>query len=41
LIDGFTKEGRFGFEECTYLLLFGKLPDENELANTLIIIRHC
>ena len=32
LIDGFTKEGRFGFEECTYLLLFGKLPDENELA---------
>ena len=32
LIDGFTKEGRFGFEECTYLLLFGKLPDEDELA---------
>lgn len=32
LIDGFINEGRFGFEECTYLLLFGKLPDSQELA---------
>ena len=32
LIDGFISENRFGFEECTYLLLFGKLPDETELA---------
>ena len=32
LIDGFVSENRFGFEECTYLLLFGKLPDETELA---------
>ena len=26
LIDGFFSEGRFGFEEIAYLLLFGKLP---------------
>lgn len=33
LVDGFTEEDRFGFEECTYLLLFGKLPNEKELAD--------
>ena len=33
LVDGFTKENRFGFEECTYLLLFGKLPNEKELKD--------
>ena len=32
LVDGFSKENRFGFEEITYLLLFNKLPDEKELA---------
>ena len=26
LISGFTREHRFGFEEITYLLLFGELP---------------
>ena len=26
LINGFIKEGRYGFEEVSYLLLFGKLP---------------
>lgn len=31
LVDGFTKENRFGFEETVYLLLFGKLPDKAEL----------
>ena len=25
LISGFMKDGRYGFEECAYLLLFGKL----------------
>lgn len=30
LVDGFVNESRFGFEEVTYLLLFGKLPDKNE-----------
>ncbi len=33
LVDGFTKDNRFGFEECTYLLLFGNLPNEKELAD--------
>lgn len=31
LVDGFSKENRFGFEEVSYLLLFNKLPDEHEL----------
>lgn len=33
LVDGFTKEDRFGFEEISYLLLFNKLPDESELKD--------
>ncbi len=32
LVDGFTKDNRFGFEEATYLLLFGELPSKEELA---------
>lgn len=31
LVDGFTSEGRFGFEETAYLLLFGNLPNKQEL----------
>ena len=31
-VDGFTSEGRFGFEECVFLLLFGHLPTKDELA---------
>ncbi len=31
LIDGFSREKRFGFEEVTYLLLFGHLPKRSEL----------
>ena len=30
LINGFFREGRFGFEEIAYLLLFGKLPNKQE-----------
>ena len=33
LIDGFVSENRYGFEECVYLLLFGKLPTATELEN--------
>lgn len=33
LVNGFTKENRFGFEELSYLLLFNELPDKNELEN--------
>jgi len=32
IVAGFQKDGRFGFEEVTYLLLFGKLPTSDELA---------
>ncbi len=31
IVDGFGKDNRFGFEETTYLLLFGKLPTRTEL----------
>ena len=31
LIAGFLSEGRFGFEETAYLLLFGALPTKNQL----------
>lgn len=31
LVRGFTQEKRFGFEEITYLLLFGELPNADEL----------
>ena len=33
LVDGFTKEDRYGFEEVTYLLLFDKLPSKQELIS--------
>jgi len=32
LVDSYLADDRRGFEETTYLLLFGKLPDKNELA---------
>ncbi len=31
IIEGFSREGRFGFEETIYLLLFGKLPNTSQL----------
>ncbi len=33
LVDGFLSENRFGFEETVYLLLFGTLPNKEELAS--------
>ena len=30
LVQGFSDENRFGFEEIAYLLLFGKLPNQTE-----------
>lgn len=32
IISGIIKEKRFGFEEVTYLLLYGSLPSENQLS---------
>ena len=31
LVGGFLKDNRFGFEETTYLLLFGELPTPEQL----------
>lgn len=31
IVDGVRAEDRYGFEECAYLLLFGKLPTKEEL----------
>ncbi len=42
LVNGFYSEDRFGFEEITYLLLFGELPTEeqlNEFKNLLSFYR--
>ncbi|NLL78990.1 MAG: citrate/2-methylcitrate synthase [Clostridiales bacterium] len=33
LVNGFTRANRFGFEEVSYLLLFDKLPNKQELEN--------
>lgn len=33
LVDGFVTEKRFGFEETTYLLIFGKLPTKQQLVD--------
>ncbi|MDE7268606.1 MAG: citrate/2-methylcitrate synthase [Lachnospiraceae bacterium] len=33
LVRGFRADGRLGFEECAYLLLFGDLPNKEELIN--------
>lgn len=33
LVGGFPKDEAFGFEEATYLLLFDKLPDHDELES--------
>ena len=33
LVSGFLRDKRFGFEETTFLLLFGQLPTEKQLAD--------
>lgn len=33
IVHGIDKKSHFGFEECTYLLLFGKLPAKDELKS--------
>lgn len=33
IVEGFIEEDRFGFEEITYLLLFGTLPTTEQLNN--------
>lgn len=38
IVDGFIKEKRFGYEETVYLLLFGKLPTQEELEKITRIL---
>lgn len=38
IVNGFIKEDRFGFEETVYLLLFGKLPTEEELSQLIDVL---
>ena len=38
LTQGFRNEKRFGFEETTYLLLFGELPTKDQLAEFTAIL---
>lgn len=33
IVDGFLRENRYGFEETAYLLLFGDLPNKEELVD--------
>lgn len=38
LVRGFTSEDRFGYEETVYLLLFGELPNQEELKNFKLLL---
>lgn len=41
LVGGFLSENRFGFEETVYLLLFGKLPNKDQLSEFNEILSSC
>ncbi|WP_099468285.1 citrate/2-methylcitrate synthase [Konateibacter massiliensis] len=38
IVKGFIDDDRFGFEEVTYLLLFGKLPTKKELIDFTTVL---
>lgn len=38
IIDGFVKDSRYGFEEVTYLLLFGNLPAKEQLSEFITML---
>lgn len=40
IVQGFIDEDRLGFEETTYLLLFGKLPNQEELKELNTLLAH-
>lgn len=41
LVDGSHGQGRFGFEEVVFLLLFGALPDEEQLREFCDMLSDC
>lgn len=38
IVAGFREDGRYGFEETCYLLLFGDLPNRDELRNFRMLL---
>lgn len=38
LVNSYVEEDRFGFEEVTYLLLFGQLPNKKQLTEFMTLI---
>ncbi|MBE6966155.1 MAG: citrate synthase [Ruminococcaceae bacterium] len=40
IVNGITEDNRFGFEEVAYLLMLGKLPSKDELAEFNDILAH-
>ena len=40
IVNGFISEGRFGFEETVYLLLFSRLPSRSELEEFSLCLEH-
>lgn len=40
IVADIVKSGRFGFEETTYILLFGELPNQKELREFREVIAH-
>ena len=38
IVSGIDPKSHFGFEECTYLLLFGKLPTREELMSFALML---
>lgn len=41
LVESYASEGRYGFEECTYLLFFGELPTQSRLADFNLLLDAC
>lgn len=41
LVDGVVKDGRFGFEETAWLLLFGHLPNKEQLESFCSVLDSC
>ena len=38
IIDGFMRDNRFGYEEVTYLLMFGELPTHQKLEEFIRLL---
>ena len=38
LVNGYLKDNQFGFEETAYLLLFGKLPNKNQITDFMELL---